>query len=59
MALRGVSEQEVEEVLASPFARRPGYKGRTNLFKVVGAHRIRVTVVERARLVISVWKERL
>jgi hypothetical protein len=57
MASRAVTEDEVEATLATPFATRPGYKNRTNFFKVIKGHRIRVTVSDKVAIIVSVWKE--
>jgi Domain of unknown function (DUF4258) len=56
MQWRGISEEEVMQVLNSPDNIEPSIKGRTNVFKMVGAKYLKVTYRELSEelLVISV-----
>ena len=54
---REATYAEVEETLARPSAKRKAAERRTNYFRVIGGFTIRVTVVERIRVVVTVWKE--
>lgn len=59
MDAREATYAEVEETLASPYATRPGRERRVHYFRAVDGFLIRVTVVPRIRLIVSVWKEPL
>ncbi len=59
MAQREATSEEVEETLRSPFAIRPAAGRRAHYFRSIGGYAIRVTVVPRIRLIVTVWKESL
>ncbi|MBV8582074.1 MAG: DUF4258 domain-containing protein [Candidatus Eremiobacteraeota bacterium] len=50
---------EVEETLARPFAVRPGHSRRVNYYRSIDGFAIRVTLLPRIRLIITVYKEPL
>ncbi len=59
MDRREATYEEVEEALRSPFAIRPAAGRRAHCFRSIGGYSIRVTVVPRIKLIVTVWKESL
>ena len=59
MGRREATYAEVEETLERPFAIRPARERRSNYYRVIAGFSIRVTVNERARVIVTVWKEPL
>jgi hypothetical protein len=57
MDAREATYSEVEETLERPFSVRSARGRRHNYFRAIDGFSIRVTVVQRIRLVITVWKE--
>lgn len=59
MDAREATYGEVEETLRAPFATRPARERRMHYYRAVDGFLVRVTVVPRIRLVVTVWKEPL
>jgi hypothetical protein len=59
MDAREATYAEVEETLTNPYSIRETYRRRLNYYRAIDGYAIRVTIVARIRLIVTVWKEPL